>query len=348
MSAAFEDWRRRAQEADILEEAVARGAALKRTGREHVGPCPACGGKDRFSINPAKAIFNCRGAVGGDVIAMVMHLDGVSFTEACEALTSEPPPNGQAKPLSPAEQIERERARRENQARAAARAAQEAEYREDTRETAAAIWDASQALAGTLGATYLERRGIRLEEWPECLRFHPALPYPGAGRLPALVCRVEDLAGEFTAVWRIFLDAWGGKPLDLPSPKLGLGPAAGGAVRIGGTGRKIAVAEGVESALGYWLMTGRKHPCWAALSTSGMVGFEAPLGVEHVIVVPDGDKPIRRQGEEFVPAEPPGRKAALALRTRLLSEGIAVTIAAEPPSGLDYLNLWQQMQGEMA
>ncbi len=32
---------------------------------EYVGPCPACGGKDRFSLNSRKNVFNCRGFGGG-------------------------------------------------------------------------------------------------------------------------------------------------------------------------------------------------------------------------------------------------------------------------------------------
>jgi putative DNA primase/helicase len=58
---------------------------------ECVGPCPVCGGTDRFSINTAKRVFNCRQCnVGGDVIALVMHLDGVDFKTAVSTLTGEP------------------------------------------------------------------------------------------------------------------------------------------------------------------------------------------------------------------------------------------------------------------
>jgi AAA domain/CHC2 zinc finger len=60
---------------------------------ERCGPCPACGGDDRFSINVAKQVFNCRGCnTGGDVIDLVQHLDGVDFNTACTTLTGEPPP----------------------------------------------------------------------------------------------------------------------------------------------------------------------------------------------------------------------------------------------------------------
>src|SRR5690349_8902898 len=110
MTAAFEDWKARALSANILQAAISRGAKLKRAGKEHIGPCPACGGTDRFSVNTAKHIFNCRGAVGGNVITLVQHLDGSSFTQACEALTGEPPPNGRSQPLSDSEKAARAKA----------------------------------------------------------------------------------------------------------------------------------------------------------------------------------------------------------------------------------------------
>jgi DNA primase len=44
------------------------------------GPCPRCGGTDRFGVNTKKVLWNCRGCgVGGDVIEFVEHLDQVSF-----------------------------------------------------------------------------------------------------------------------------------------------------------------------------------------------------------------------------------------------------------------------------
>lgn len=353
MTAAFEDWKARAATADILQEAVARGAKLKRSGKEHTGPCPACGGVDRFSINPQKRIFNCRGAVGGDVIGMVIHLDGVTFTQACEALTGEPPPNGRSRPLSDAEKTARASAMADARARERAQQAEEARYQEDTREAAQRIWNASKPIAGTLAEKYLNSRGIpteqsRIERGLGVLRFHEGLPYPGKpGLYPALVCRVDDMSGNLCAVWRIFLRV-DGRKADVPNPKLGLGPAGGGAVRIGGNGRKIGVAEGLESALGAWCLVNRAYPVWAALSTSGLVGIEVPLGVEHVSIFPDGDRPIRKRGHDYEPAIPAGRKAALALQSRLKDEGIACPIAAEPDVGKDYNDIWLECLRETA
>src|SRR5215208_2456457 len=72
---------------DILLVANEHGARLRRHGREWVGPCPRCGGRDRFAVNTAKQIFNCRGCQrGGDTIELVKLLDGVEFAEALRIL----------------------------------------------------------------------------------------------------------------------------------------------------------------------------------------------------------------------------------------------------------------------
>jgi putative DNA primase/helicase len=64
---------------------------LKRTGKELVGPCPRCGGKDRFSISPIKGVFNCRGCEErGDVIALSQFLWHDDFSAAVERLTGKP------------------------------------------------------------------------------------------------------------------------------------------------------------------------------------------------------------------------------------------------------------------
>lgn len=60
-------------------------------GRDRSGPCPrsGCGGKDRFSINTVKNLFNCRhcGISGEGVIALVMATEEIGFVEACERIT---------------------------------------------------------------------------------------------------------------------------------------------------------------------------------------------------------------------------------------------------------------------
>lgn len=97
MSLDRETWIASARAVRIEDELARRGVNLN--GKvERDGPCPKCGGDNRFSINVKKQLFNCRGCgVGGDVIDLVRHLDGVDFNRACETLAGEPPPKANGK-----------------------------------------------------------------------------------------------------------------------------------------------------------------------------------------------------------------------------------------------------------
>lgn len=82
MNALSEAWIARARAVPIQREIERRDIKLRGT-VDRCGPCPKCGGEDRFSINIRKQCWNCRGFGGGDVIALVQHLDGVDFVAAC-------------------------------------------------------------------------------------------------------------------------------------------------------------------------------------------------------------------------------------------------------------------------
>jgi phage/plasmid primase-like uncharacterized protein len=102
-SSAFDNWSAKARAVRIEDEIVRRGITLR--GKiERVGPCPKCGGIDRFSINTKKGVWNCRQCgVGGDVIKLVEHLDNVDFITACTTLTGElaPKANGRDRGIAP-------------------------------------------------------------------------------------------------------------------------------------------------------------------------------------------------------------------------------------------------------
>lgn len=74
----------------IADELERHGIELRRVGRELIGPCPVCGGCDRFGVNVAKGVWNCRRCQrGGDVIGLLQHLDGCDFTEAVQRLAGD-------------------------------------------------------------------------------------------------------------------------------------------------------------------------------------------------------------------------------------------------------------------
>lgn len=318
--AAFDDWVSRAREADILEEARARGAVLKRIGGEFVGPCPACGGTDRFAISVKKRVFVCRGDAGGDVIALARHLDGTDFIAACEALTGEPPPGRRrdGHDNHPPDRAAQERRRAEAMAKAEHQAETEAERAEQRRQTAGRIWYGAKPIAGTLAEAYLVKRGIPAppQGWPDCLRFHPSITHDldrerPAG--PALIARVDGPQGRPCGVWRIYLAPEATKIAG--NAKLGLGAVAGGAVRLGGAGEHIGGAEGIETALAAWTLERYRLPVWAMLSTSGISGFVPPEGLKRFTGFPDGDIPKRKKDDSLSP--PRGMAAMRKLIARL-------------------------------
>lgn len=298
--------------------------------------------------------------VGGGTVELISyaHTNGthayeIAFREARRFLGMDDQPRAED---------DRLRQRREEERAAAAEKRKHAEAadaarRERKAETAADIWSHCRPIAGTAAEIYLTGRGVPAppEGWPDVLGFHPGLEWDqGAewsdGRkvrkgpvFPCLVGRVQDVAGDTTAIWRIYLAADGGKAPVTPA-KLGLGAAKGGAIRIGGIGERIGVAEGLETALGAWWLIGRRYPVWSAMSTSGMAGIELPLAVNRVVIFPDGDKPTRRHGDEFVPTHGgAGIVAARRLAERMADARMPHVIEAEPPMGRDYLDLWNQI-----
>jgi phage/plasmid primase-like uncharacterized protein len=96
----------------IEAEIARRGLRLKRSGAEMVGPCPVCGGVDRFGVNLRKGVFNCRGSgTGGDVIALVEYCDATDFLGACETLAGRSAPKGASRGPDAEEIARREAAR---------------------------------------------------------------------------------------------------------------------------------------------------------------------------------------------------------------------------------------------
>jgi AAA domain/CHC2 zinc finger len=96
-TAAADAWIEQARAVPIESEVARRGGLnLQRRGKELIGPCPRCGGDDRFAVNVIKQVFNCRGCgANGNVVALVQHIDGSDFIAAATTLAGERP---QAKP----------------------------------------------------------------------------------------------------------------------------------------------------------------------------------------------------------------------------------------------------------
>lgn len=262
----------RAREADLLPTAALLGACLKRrTATEWEGGCPRCGGRDRFSINTRKQVWNCRGCNrGGNVIDLVMHVRGCDFREAIAWLvgglvTNEPP--------SP---------KKVSEARSAKTGAVTNATPADNSERAFALWREGVDPRGTAAERYLASRALELgaDIAGEVLRWHPR-----TGALLALFRNV--LTGEAQAVSRIFLDRDG--------KKLGrkfLGPALGAAIMLDpfeDALQGLHVGEGVETCMAARQL--RLLPCWALGSAAAVAALPILAGVECLTLLQENDEP---------------------------------------------------------
>ena len=189
-------------------------------------------------------------------------------------------------------------------------------------EFARQVWQVSRPIAGTLGESYLQGRGIA-HALPATLRFHPRLKHSENLYFPAVVSAVMCWPDkEVIAIHRTYLDPDGNGKAKMEPVKKMLGSCAGGAVRLALEGETLAIAEGIETALSVMQATGL--PTWAALSTSGMTGLILP--------------PLPLAGRVIICADndPAGLAAADKAAIRFTQEGRSVRMAVPNATGADF------------
>lgn len=277
------------------------------TGIELVGPCPSCGGKDRFGINLRKGVFQCRRCdAKGDQIALVQLALNMDFKEALEWLA------GPVQELTPAQKaVQRKRAeeamlKREQDAR---------RHREAAIKQAQKIWSGGQPGDDTLVGDYLAKRGIVLRHGarlPRCFKFEPSarlvVPVPGTRSEfqtvhegPAMLSEILDAHGELSGVHRTWIDLTQakGRPVikhpfqdgqTVPTKK-SYGSKKGGAIRLftprGAT--KLVMAEGIETTLSAMMADeGRGDVAyWAGIDLGNMSGQRKAGPGQRFAGIPD-------------------------------------------------------------
>jgi len=163
--------------------------------------------------------------------------------------------------------------------------------RPDLQVAALRLWGSARGIAGTPARHYLS--GRLLETDSDQLRFHartPDGPKPLTRFRPALIAAVRDRSG-LVGVHRTFLkrDAAGNARVHSRS---GLGRFGRGAVRLGRTGTKLGLAEGIETALSATALFG--VPCWATLGTERFALVAIPPTVTELMLFLDNDPGGRR------------------------------------------------------
>lgn len=303
----------RARALDVAEIAARYGFAARASASgEAVGPCPGCGGTDRFSVNAKKNIWRCRQGggdpIGGDAIALVQHVDRCGFGRAIEILT------GEAATVAP----------RRDPAKAEA---EQNEFREKERRRAYAL------LRGTVPfpddgavARYLAGRGLSPDlarmDGARC-REHADLPFwhfcesrlgkqwRVIHRGPAMVWPITGLDGHFLGLHATWIDpdTFGKAEIfdpdtgeQLPAKKV-RGSKKGGRIVLrlpawrGCT--TAAVGEGVESVLSWHAIADRDVALYSAADLGNLAGR-----AERTVAHPE--KKIVRRDKRQMPVRVPG------------------------------------------
>jgi len=234
--------------------------------RKKYGSCPLCGGgksTTRFEIKDARTWVCAACGQGGDAIALVRQLRGLSFEEAIASLGAP-------------QQLDREASEKLAQKRAARQAKAEAEaakYREKVRRVNYQAWKAAVPFIGTPVEAYLRLRGITWQLERLRLKFAADAPYfdgmtlDDVGRArhvvihrgPAMLAAFVGADGRFLGLHRTWIDL--GQPKGkaviadpdsgeiLPAKKM-RGTKQGGFLDVtSGYLRSIVAGEGIETVL---------------------------------------------------------------------------------------------------
>lgn len=287
----------RARDVRIEHVIEAHGIKLKGNGTNRTGPCPQCGGRNRFAVSTKKQVFNCRGCGNkGDVIALKQFLDGDSFREAVEELSGERPSNDSVRlrivpSVEHKDDIE--------------------EYERQQHGKAKYLFRVSVPSSGSPVENYMLSRGIT-PPLPTTVRFLPALKpeHCPAMLIPFGLPRepepgVLDISeDEVVAVQLLLLKSDGSGKADVDPNKITIASPAGMPMVLAPANDllSIVITEGVEDALSVHRATGLG--AWASGGWSAMPKLAAtvPEYVEAVTVYADADEGGQRGARELAEA----------------------------------------------
>ncbi|MEY9328262.1 DUF7146 domain-containing protein [Sinorhizobium fredii] len=274
------------------------------------GPCPICGGKDRFRFDDkgGSGSFYCNQCGPGYGIHLLQRTLNVEYAVACRMM--EGVIGGIPADAAPAVATKQDSARVSGTVKA--------------RE----VWERASAVSqGSRVGVYLKSRGID-SPVPKVIRSVDRLLYLDEdgefrGLLPAMVALIQDAERRPTGIHRTFLMGDGSDKAPVPVPRKILGTLpAGSAVRLGEFSTVLGIAEGIETALAAsWLFN---VPVWASLTAGNLENWVPPDGVTDVHVFGDSDRNFA------------GQKAAYSLASRLTLRRFNVQVHIPQLAGDDW------------
>lgn len=232
------------------------------------GPCPMCGGNDRFRFDDkqGRGTYYCSGCGAGDGFNLAMKLTGQTFRDTARRIEEIVGviPRSIIKP-EPTEEDKKNLLRR--------------------------AWKGAAPIQhGDEVVRYLRGRGLRLDTLPTSIRFHPGMAYRDSEvtrKFPAMLAVVTGADGKTRSLHRTYLQDAQKAAVSHPKKLMQGMSLQGAAIRLAGVSERIGIAEGIETALAAAELF--DLPVWSCISTSGIETFEPPEGVREVVIFADND-----------------------------------------------------------
>lgn len=264
------------------------------------GPCPICGGKDRFRFDDqdGRGTFICNQCGAGDGFDLLMGCFKWSFKDAAEAVRRVVGAASQVLPCAPSAP---KRSREATDPKAIDN-----------------LWRSARPVeTGDPVDAYLRSRGLSWTVWPPALRFCANCRVSeGNGRapqsLPAMLALVSDREGRPVNIQKTFLGSQGKARISAPRRLMPGGLPSGASIKLGAPAPVLGIAEGVETALAAATLFGL--PVWSALNAACLQKWEPPPSVRKVVVFADND------------VNGTGQAAAERLAIRLREAGVDATV----------------------
>jgi putative DNA primase/helicase len=269
------------------------------------GPCPLCGGKDRFRFDDkGKGLYFCSGCGCGSGMKLLMGVNNWDFATAANEVRSISGQNiafVKHTELSDAEKI------------GACRRMVEGATTINTTTTAYA---------------YITKRCGDVAHICSDLMAHKAIRNSDIGQyLPAMLGIMRNADGDMVSVHRTYLSPEGAKAnvdrVRMMMPGIGLN---GACIRLSDVHECIGIAEGIETAISAGKLF--NLPVWAATNAGLLASWVPPAGVSAIVVFGDNDSNFT------------GQKAAYALANRLALDGYGVSVEIPHKEGDDWNSVW--------
>lgn len=260
------------------------------------GPCPSCGGKDRFRFDDREEGWHFCNACGpGPGLVLLRKVHGWDFKTACaevdKIIGKEPPP---PRP-EPRRQTGNAKAVAINRLLAVA----SDQGIVDNFLSSRGLTIGSPILSGLRRCQYFDDDGVLV------------------GSFPAVLVPILAPDGTVVSAQRVWHRADVGEADKKPLPPVVEGALMGAAARLFDCDDVLGIAEGVWTA-----MSARELfdvPCWSVLSAGGMRAFNPPASVTRLIIFGDNDRSFA------------GQAAAYALANRLATRPTPIEVVVYIP-----------------